>query len=83
MPIQPRIIRRKEVERITGLSRSSLYLGMSRGTFPQSVELGDRSVGWIEAEIYEWLQAKIARRENQRAKIAGPSHEHSCDKSVA
>ncbi|PSJ19006.1 hypothetical protein CVH10_25105, partial [Halomonas sp. ND22Bw] len=31
----PRILRRPEVERLTGLSRSSIYDAMRRGEFPR------------------------------------------------
>ena len=44
----------------TGLSRSTIYLRISEGRFPASVSLGDRAVGWIEAEIQGWLEKRIA-----------------------
>ena len=43
----------------TGLSRSTIYLRVSQGTFPKPVSLGGRAVGWLEAEIQEWLQRQI------------------------
>ena len=46
----------------TGLSRSTIYLRISRGTFPAPVSLGGRAVGWIEAEVNAWLTARIAQR---------------------
>ena len=54
-----RILRLPEVKRSTGLSRSTLYLRISEGTFPKPVNLGGRAVGWLEAEIQEWLQRQI------------------------
>ena len=39
----------------TGLSRSSLYLRMSNGEFPQSISLGSRAVGWLDTDIEQWL----------------------------
>jgi prophage regulatory protein len=64
MPNTIRILRRKDVQQRTGLSRSSLYLRMSEGTFPRSISLGSRAVGWIESEIDAWLQECIAMREH-------------------
>jgi prophage regulatory protein len=55
----PTIIRRKQVEARTGLSRSTIYLRVSEGSFPKPVNLGVRAVGWIEAEISEWLAQRI------------------------
>ncbi len=61
-----RIIRLPEVMARTGLSRSTIYLRISQGTFPKPVNLGARAVGWIEEEIQEWLQQQIeaSRRES-------------------
>ncbi len=49
------ILRRKQVESCTGLSRSTIYERVKAGTFPAPVHLGPQSVGWIEAEIEEFL----------------------------
>ncbi len=53
------ILRLPAVKTRTGLSRSTIYLRVSQGTFPQSVSLGTRAVGWVEAEIQEWLERQI------------------------
>jgi prophage regulatory protein len=55
-----RILRRKQVEGRTGLSRSTIYARIKEGSFPRPIDLGGgRAVGWIEAEIETWLQARI------------------------
>ena len=54
-----RILRLPEVMARTGLSRSTIYLRISQGTFPKPVNLGARAVGWIEEEIQGWLQLQI------------------------
>ncbi len=56
------MLRFPTVKARTGLSRSTIYLRISRGTFPASVSLGGRAVGWIEAEVHAWLTARIAQR---------------------
>ena len=53
------ILRLPTVKTRTGLSRSTIYLRVSEGTFPRPVSLGGRAVGWLEAEIQEWLQRRI------------------------
>ena len=45
------MLRFPTVKARTGLSRSTIYLRISRGTFPAPVSLGGRAVGWIEAEV--------------------------------
>ena len=53
------ILRLPAVKTRTGLSRSTIYLRVSQGTFPKPVSLGARAVGWVEAEIQEWLERQI------------------------
>lgn len=60
------ILRRKEVEQRTGLSRSTIYLRIQKGTFPKPVNLGARAVGWLGHEIDAWLIARIKNRDNMQ-----------------
>jgi prophage regulatory protein len=64
------ILRRRQVEARTGLSRSTLYGKLKRNpkrpkefdeTFPAPVKLGPgaKAVGWIESEIDTWLTAQV------------------------
>jgi len=53
------ILRLPTVKARTGLSRSTIYLRISEGRFPKPVSLGGRAVGWIEAEINDWLNQQI------------------------
>lgn len=58
--LQTALIRRKEVERLTALSRSRIYDLMKQGSFPTPVTLGSMSVAWLEIEIHQWIAARIA-----------------------
>lgn len=62
-----RILRRKQVEARVGLSRSTIYGAVNAGTFPKPINLGPQSVGWIEAEIEQWLRDRIAASRNVAA----------------
>ena len=53
-----KIVRLPQVKGSTGLSRSSIYLRMSKGDFPKSISLGGRAVGWFESDIQDWLEQK-------------------------
>jgi len=53
------ILRLPEVKKSTGLSRSTIYLRIAQGAFPKPVNLGGRAVGWLEAEVQQWLQRRI------------------------
>ena len=64
MKIRPKepekLIRRKKVEEITTLSRSRIYYLMQQDQFPKPISLGKMSVAWIESEVQEWVNARIA-----------------------
>ena len=60
------ILRRKQVEQRTGLSRSTIYLYIQEGTFPRPINLGSRSVGWLENEIDEWLISRVQKRDHEQ-----------------
>ena len=53
------ILRLEAVMAKTGLPRSTIYQKMSLDEFPQSINLGIRSVGWIAEEVEEWIQDRI------------------------
>ncbi len=57
------ILRRADVERATGLPRSTIYEFMEKGKFPRPVQLSGRSVGWLEDEIVAWQRKRIAERD--------------------
>ncbi len=54
-----RIIRRPQVESLTGLSRSTIYRRMEEGSFPKSISIGGRLQGWIESDIQGWITKQI------------------------
>jgi prophage regulatory protein len=65
-----RILRFPEVAARTGLSRSRLYQAMSEGTFPSSISIGARAIGWIEAEVTAWIDYQI----EESRRFEGGSH---------
>src|SRR5690349_9884671 len=54
-----RILRLKEVSRVTGLGRSYIYQLQAEGQFPHSIKIGVRVVGWLEGEVQEWLNTRV------------------------
>lgn len=65
----PTIIRRKQLEARTGLSRSTIYGRLNPKspqydpTFPTPIELGhgmlNPPVGWVESEVNAWITDQI------------------------
>ena len=54
-----KFLRLTEVQRRIPYSRSTIYLKVSRGEFPQPINLGARAVGWLESDIDEWIAQRI------------------------
>ena len=54
-----RFLRRRDVEKMTGLSKSTIYAKMANEEFPRPIRLGARSVAWVEHHIQEWMSAQI------------------------
>ncbi|EKK7717248.1 AlpA family transcriptional regulator [Cronobacter dublinensis] len=56
-----RILRKKEVLHLTGISAATMYRLISKGDFPSSKKLtgdGGRAVGWELHEIQRWIQSR-------------------------
>ena len=56
----PTVLRRRQVEELTGLARSTIYELMHRGLFPVPVRLSKRAVGWRYREIEAWINSRRA-----------------------
>lgn len=62
MPTPPRLLRFAEVMRRTGVSRPRIYALIAEGKFPKQVPLGAVSVAFVESEVDEWIEQRIATR---------------------
>ena len=51
-------MRIREVVRLTGRSRTSIYMDSIRGRFPRSLKIGIQSVAWRAADIYAWIESR-------------------------
>jgi len=54
---QLRVIRAKQVEYVTGLSRTTIWRKVNNNTFPAPLQLGPRSVGWRLSEVEDWVNS--------------------------
>ena len=61
--VQRRILRRRDVEQLTGLGKPSLYRLIRAGAFPRPVKLGSRMSGWLSGEVEEWVEARRRERD--------------------
>jgi len=66
-----RVLRLPEVLIRTGRRRTSLLQAVQRGDFPRPIHIGPRAIGFIEAEVDQWIAARIAERDAARERSNG------------
>lgn len=57
-----KVLRLKRVIEATGLARSTIYKYIAAGIFPKPIYLGPRCVGWLEEEIFGWIEERAKER---------------------
>ncbi len=56
--MQDRFLRIAEVQKITGLSKGTLWRQERAGRFPKRRHLSQHAVGWLESEITAWVESR-------------------------
>ena len=54
------LIRFSEVQKRTGYSKAWIYRLLKENRFPRPVKIGSRSIAFVENEIDEWINQRIA-----------------------
>ncbi len=52
------LIRRRQVEQLVQLSRSTIYAAVKSQTFPAPYRIGARAVAWRVSEVEQWLAGR-------------------------
>ena len=55
------VLRLPQVLKKTGLSCSTIYKWMADQKFPKQIELGGRTVGWLESDIEGWINQCLSK----------------------
>jgi len=55
-----RLLRIKEVSKVTGLSVSSIYKQVRLGNFPKNIKITSRAIGWPEEEVLKINEGRVA-----------------------
>ncbi|MEI7309690.1 AlpA family transcriptional regulator [Pectobacterium carotovorum] len=61
------LIRMTETMRRTGYSKAWLYRLINQERFPQPVKIGSRSIAFVESEVDEWIDQRIAESRGEVA----------------
>lgn len=59
IPIDP-VLRWPEVAKVVPISRSHAHALAAQGDFPKPIKLGSRASGWLQSEIQQWMDERIA-----------------------
>ena len=57
--ITTKLLRLRDVIKITSLSKTTIYDYMAEEKFPKNIHLGPKISVWIEREIQEWINSQI------------------------
>lgn len=57
-----RLLRIPDVMALTGLPKSTIYLKVKNKDFPTQVQIGARSVAWVESEVNDWIINNLRNR---------------------
>ena len=53
-----KILKIRDVVLVTGMCKTLVYRKMKEGDFPKPVRLSERSVGWREEDVDEWIRTR-------------------------
>ena len=53
-----RMLRIKDVIKITAMSNSTIYELIKSNDFPRPKRIGKRAVGWLENDIQNWVDSR-------------------------
>ena len=67
LPGQDHFLREPEVQRITGLSRTTRWRLQRDGKFPHRRQISTNAVGWLASEINAWMAGRSAPVEPEAA----------------
>lgn len=58
-----RLLSKSQVKEMVLYSPQHIARLEKAGLFPKRVQLGSNRVGWVEREVLDWLEVRLARRE--------------------
>jgi len=56
------LLRRQQVEALTGLARSTIYKLIASGDFPAPVQLTAKAVAWPSDAVSAWIDSRVSAK---------------------
>jgi prophage regulatory protein len=60
-----KILRIKKLKDVTGLSKTTIYYLISKEQFPPPIRLTPGTVGWLESDVFDWINNCKTKSENE------------------
>jgi len=57
-----RLLSKRQIKEMVLYSPQHIARLEKAGKFPRRVQIGPNRVGWVEAEVLDWLQTRLDRR---------------------
>ena len=57
-----RILSKRQLKELVLYSPQHIARLEKAGKFPQRIQLGPNRVGWVESEVLDWLEVRLAAR---------------------
>ena len=72
-----KIIKLPKVMEMTTFCRTTIYRLIKQGEFPRQIKLAERSSGWLESEVSDYLETRINDRhiETSTSEARGVTHD--------
>ena len=62
-----KLLRLSEISKKTTLAKSTLWLKIAKGEFPQPIKLSSAISVWKESEVDAWIESFFSQRPNKEA----------------
>jgi len=56
--VDVQVYRIKELTKLLGVSKETIYLWIRKNRFPKPIKLGERASGWLKEDVEKWLENK-------------------------
>ena len=70
------ILRLPDVEARCAVNRRTLYYWIERGMFPRPINLGPRTVGWLDRDIEAWIAERASASRPEPGSVGGEGGFH-------
>lgn len=72
-----RLITKQELRRLVPYSGTHIARLERRHQFPRRVRIGANRIGWLESEVFAWIEEKAQAREAKQRSVSRAANEYA------